>query len=78
MGYHVFAGQVLRYLRICSDLSDFIDKTSRTAQLLISRGYVRSSLQYHTEKFLSKNSVLLHKFGLFSARQVSNLIGFCD
>ena len=78
MGYQVFAGQVLRYLRICSEVQDFIDKTRKTFLLLESRGYSKNPLQYYMEKILSRNSLLLHKFGLFSARQVSDLIGFCD
>ena len=76
MGLNVYAGQVIRYMRICSNIDDFIDKTNRTTSLLISRGYLKEDLQYYLEKFLSKNSSLLNKFGLFSARQVSSLVRF--
>ena len=74
LGYCVFAGQVLRYLRICSHLNDFLEKTSTTMQLLIERGYDPAHLTYQMEKMLSKNSDLLRKFNLFSARQISSLV----
>ena len=72
LGYCVFAGQVLRYLRICSHLDDFLDKTRSTWELLTNRGYDPSSLKYQLEKIISKNSELLHKFNMFSARQISS------
>ena len=74
LGYHVYAGQVLRYLRICSHVEDFIDKTKRTYKLLIKRGYQPTQLKYQMEKIISKNRDLLYKYKLFSARQVSALI----
>ena len=77
LGHRVFAGQVLRYLRICSHLDDFIDKTRKTTVLLLHRGYKAFHLKFQLEKIISKNSLLLHKFGLFSARQISNLVGLC-
>ena len=75
LGYCVFAGQVLRYLRICSHLDDFLEKTKRTMQLLTDRKYDPAHLKYQMEKMLSKNSALLHKFDMFSARQISSLLG---
>ena len=78
MGLNVFAGQVVRYARICSQFSDFVDKTRKTVNLLISRGYARHKLQSHMERSLHKNSNFLHKFGVFSARQVSILVGLCS
>ena len=75
MGYHVYAGQVLRYLRICSHVKDFIDKTKRTRDLMINRGYNSDHLKFQTEKIVSKYSDLLLKFNLFSARQISILLG---
>ena len=74
LGYHVYAGQVLRYLRICSYVEDFIDKTKRTREFLIKRGYQTTKLKFQMEKIISKNSDLLCKHNLFSARQVSALI----
>ena len=74
MGYHVYAGQVLRYLRICSHVKDFIDKTKRTRDLMINRGYNSDHLKFQTEKIVSKYSDLLLKFNLFSARQISILL----
>ena len=76
MGGRIYAGQILRYLRICSNIRDFINKALETTQLLKSRGYSSSNLQYCMEKILSKHNYLLSKFNLFSSRQVSNLIGF--
>ena len=76
LGSQVFAGQVLRYLRICSHLNDFLDKTKKTHNLLISRGYNPLHLKYQMEKIVSKNSDLLRKFNLFSARQASALLEF--
>ena len=78
LGYHVFAGQVLRYLRICSHLEDFIIKTKRTRDLLINRGYNPAYLKFQMEKILTKNSSLLHKFNLFSARQISASFEVCS
>ena len=75
MGLNVFAGQVIRYARICSNFDDFIVKTSNTVSLLISRGYSRHKLQHYMEKSLHKNGHLLHKFGVSSAAQVSFLVG---
>ena len=74
LGYCVFAGQVLRYLRICSHLGDFLEKTKRTMRLLIDRGYDPARLKYQMEKMLSKNSALLCKFDMFSARQIALLL----
>ena len=74
LGYNVFAGQVLRYLRICSHVEDFIDKTKRTRRLLIQRGYQPTQLKFRMEKIISKNSDLLRKYNMFSARQVSALL----
>ena len=74
LGHCVFAGQVLRYLRICSHLEDFLEKTRGTLKLLTSRGYDPSSLKYQLEKIISKNSELLHKFSMFSARQISSML----
>ena len=76
MGYNVYAGQVLRYMRICSNLEDFINKTLSTTLLLIKRGYDKRELQFYLEKFLSRHNSLLRKFGFFSSRQVSSLIDF--
>ena len=78
LGYCVFAGQVLRYLRICSHLQDFLEKTKRTWELLIDRGYEPACLKYQLEKILSRNSELLHKFNMFSARQISSSLGVCS
>jgi len=76
MGCRVFGGQILRYLRICSNREDFFLKSNKTASLLIGRGYKVSDLQFDMEKILANHSGLLLKFNLFSPRQVSNYLGF--
>ena len=73
LGIRVFAGQVIRYGRICSHIKDFINKTSKTLHILESRGYDKKLLRLETEKALHKHSSLLHKFGLFAARQLFDL-----
>ena len=77
MGYRVFAGQVIRYLRICSNVEDFVSKTKKSAKLLIDRGYSSDKLQTHMEKMLFKHN-LLYKYNLTSCREVSRLIGLCN
>ena len=77
MGGRVFAGQVLRYARICTHVEDFIDKTRKTLKLLTDRGYSVLQLQFHLEKVLAKHKVFL-KFGFTTVRQVSAFIGLCD
>ena len=76
MGDRIYAGQILRYLRICSNFKDFVDRAIAITQLLKSRGYSSSDLQFCMEKVISKHSFILSKFNLFSARQVSNSLGF--
>ena len=71
MGSTIFAGQVLRYMRICSHLSYVVHKVKITCQLFISRGYLLYDLRRNMEKLLQKNFSLLLKFGLFSSRQLS-------
>ena len=70
IGINVFSGQVLRYGRICSHKEDFINRTNRTASLLISRGYNRFDLKRRAEKQLHKHKETLVKYGCFSAKQL--------
>ena len=56
----------LEYLRICSHVEDFIDKTKRTRDFLIDRGYNSKHLKFQMEEIVSKNSDLLHRLNLFS------------
>ena len=44
MGLYIFAGQVLRYCRICSHLNDLIHKTNKTLNILSDRGYCKLKL----------------------------------
>ena len=70
MGIQVFSGQVIRYARICSSMKDFVDKTSRTYNSLVNRGYDAIKLRLSAERALNKHDGLLQKFGLFAARQL--------
>ena len=71
-GARVFAGQVLRYGRICTLEKDFIQKVNRTATTLIKRGYNSVDLKQSAEKQLHKHSETLLKYGYFSAKQLLN------
>ena len=71
MGINVFAGQVLRYCRICSHISDLICKINKTLSIMLSRGYCRLKLKTCVERILTKHSNALLKFGFFSARQLT-------
>ena len=42
--YSVFFGEILRYLRICSRLSDFEIRAKKLVSMLVERGYKRSEL----------------------------------
>ena len=75
MGLQVFAGQVLRYIHICSDLKYVIEKVNKTKSVLIERGYRPSDLSRALEKMLSKHCYLLMKFGIFSYKHFVHL---CD
>ena len=70
IGIKVFAGQVLRYIRICTHESDFIEKINRTSTTLIARGYNRFDLKRSAEKQLHKHRETLLKYGYFSAKQL--------
>ena len=76
MGINVFAGQVLRYCRICSHLPDLISRINKTLWMMSSRGYCKIKMKMCTEKILSKHSDVLVKFGFFSARQLTSKCSF--
>ena len=76
MGINVFAGQVLRYCRICSHLTDLIWRINKTLLVMSSRGYCIYKLKTCTEKILSNHDDLLVKFGFFSARQLTSQCTF--
>ena len=69
-GIKVFAGQVLRYARICSLEEDFLNKVDNTSSILIARGYRSSELKRSAEKQLHKHKESLSKYGYFSAKQL--------
>ena len=75
MGLQIFAGQVLRYIRICSDIDFVVVKVCKTKKILTDRGYLPSDLLYALEKMLRKNSDVLLKFGIFSHKRFSQLCG---
>ena len=76
MGINIFAGQVLRYCRICSHLTDLVYKINKTLSLMKGRGYCRHKLKIGTERILTKHNYVLNKFGFFSARQLTSLCCF--
>ena len=75
LGHCVFAGQVIRYLRICSHLCYAVNKIKHTCNILTNRGYHLRDLRLCMEKLLNKHFTLLLKFGLFSSRQLSQQCG---
>lgn len=75
MGANVFAGQVLRYLRICSHLHYAIAKIKSIFKVFVKRGYQANDLIKCVERLLQRHIFVLLKFGLFSARQLSVI---CD
>jgi len=76
MGINVFAGQVLRYCRICSHLEDLIKRINMTLFVMSSRGYCKSKMKACTEKILTGHNNFLVKFGYFSARQLTSQCAF--
>ena len=77
LGANVFAGQVLRYLRICSHLHYAIVKVKSTYQVFVSRGYYTCELVRCMERLLQRHIFVLFKFGLHSAKQFSVLCDLC-
>lgn len=73
MGASIFAGQVLRYLRICSHLQYAVVKIKGTHQVFVNRGYKACKLVKCMERLLRKHIFILFKFGLHSPRQLSVL-----
>ena len=71
MGSTIFAGQVLRYLRICSHLCYVVHKIKITCQLFTKRDYLLCDLIRCKEKLPHKHFSLLLKFNLSSSIQLS-------
>ena len=44
MCYNIFFGQILRFLRICSKLEDFMERAKLLADTLIDRNYIKKKL----------------------------------
>ena len=70
--YSVYFGEVLRYLRICSCLEDFVIRTRMFSAMLITRGYSKASLSRQLSKVLFRYLDLTIKFD--SRRTVSDII----
>ena len=60
--YSVFFGEVLRYLRICTRLMDFEERTRKLVSLLVGRGYVRSELAKQFIKVFFRYKVEVRKY----------------
>ncbi len=73
LGINVCAGQILRYLRICSHLNDAVYKSNKTLQLMKERGYSSTRIKRCTERLLAKHFNVLFKFGLYFPKQFTLL-----
>ncbi len=76
LGINVCAGQILRYLRICSHINDAVYKSNKTLQLLKQRGYSSTHIKRCTERLLEKHFNVLFKFGLYFPKQFTSLCDF--
>jgi hypothetical protein len=74
--YSVFFGEVLRYLRICSRLSDFEERVQKLVSMLVLRGYKRSMLakQFIKVFFRYKSEVRKYSGGLNPADSMQRVI----
>jgi hypothetical protein len=62
MCYNVFFGQILRFLRICSKLVDFIERSRFLADNLIERNYVKKKLATKLNQVLFRYQKDWNKF----------------
>ena len=69
MGLHVFASQVIRYLRICSHFCYVKERTRKIVKILADRGYVLNELFRVATNILNNHINLLMKFGVFSTKE---------
>ena len=63
MCYNVYFGQVLRFLRICSKVVDFIERTKFLSDNLIARSYVKKKLATKLNQVLFRYNREWNKFG---------------
>ena len=75
IGYNVFYSQVLRYANICSNLEIFISHLSKTFNILISRGYLKSKLLKSVRRCMRKYSNIFVKFGVMDDNIILLSIG---
>ena len=69
MGLHVFASQIIRFLRICSQFQFVIKRTRKIANILVNRGYFVNDLRRVAKNILRKHIQLLLKFGVSSCEE---------
>jgi hypothetical protein len=62
MCYSVFFGQILRFLRICSKLEDFIERAKFLADNLIGRNYIKKKLATKLNQVLFRYQKDWNKF----------------
>ena len=72
LGLNVFASQVLRFGRICSVSRNFIKRIKKLLEVMLKQGYDKDKLINNMRRMLSKNSIILNKFGFKSGLQVCN------
>ena len=75
IGYNVFYSQVLRYANICTNLEVFISHLSKTFNILISRGYLKSKLLKSVRRCMRKYSNIFVKFGVMDDNMILLRIG---
>ena len=69
MGLHVFASQIIRFLRICSQFQCVLERTRKIVNILVSRGYFVKDLRRCATNILRKHVHLLLKFGVSSCKE---------
>ena len=60
--YSVFFGEILRYLRICSSLSDFESRAKMLVLMLVQRGYKKSEMAKQFIKVFFRYKSEVRKF----------------
>ena len=71
LGLNVFAGQVLRFGRICSNSNNFIKRIKKLLDVMLKQGYDKDKLINCMRRMFSKNINILNKFGFKSGLELS-------
>ena len=74
MGLHVFASQIIRFLRICSLFQSVIERTQKITNIFVSRGFFINELRRSATNILHKHVQLLLKFGVSSPKEFFDLV----